>query len=75
MLCWICDKTIWDKIRNDTFRENVGVTPIVEIMVENKLRWFGHVERISIDSVVKRVDMTERSQTTKGRVRPRKILK
>jgi len=24
-------------------RERVGVAPIVENMVENRLRWFGHV--------------------------------
>jgi hypothetical protein len=37
-------KTRQDRIRNDNIRERVGVAPIVE-MVENRLRWFGHVER------------------------------
>lgn len=40
-------------------------------MVENRLRWFGFIER-SVDSVVRRVDQMEKSQTTKGRGRPRK---
>ena len=48
----------------------VGVAPIVEKMVETRLRWFRYVERRSVDSVVRRVDQ---SQITKCRGRPRKI--
>lgn len=36
--------------------ESVRVTRIVENMVENKLRWFGHIERRSVDYVVRGVD-------------------
>jgi len=39
-----------------TTLEKVGVAPIVEKMVETRLRWFGHVERRSVDAVVRRVD-------------------
>jgi len=35
--------------------EKVGVTPIVEKMVEAWLRWFAHVDRRLVDSVVRRV--------------------
>jgi len=45
-------KTRRDRIRNDTIRERVGVAPAVEKMVENKLRWFGHVERRLVDAIV-----------------------
>ena len=45
----MCGKTRRDKIRNDTIRESVGVAPIVEKMVGNRLRWFGHVERRHVD--------------------------
>jgi len=38
-------KTRRGKIRNDNISERVGVAPIVEKMVETRLRWFGHVER------------------------------
>jgi len=42
----MCGKTRRDMIKIDTIRESwrLGVAPIVEKMVENKLRWFGHVE-------------------------------
>ena len=48
-------------------REIVGVTPIVEKMVENRLRQFGRVERRHIDFVVRRVDQIEDNQTTRDR--------
>jgi hypothetical protein len=47
-------------------RERVGVAPIVEKMVENRLRWFGHVERRLVDAVVRRVDQMEESQFRRG---------
>jgi len=42
----LCGKTRWDRIRNDNIRERerVGVPTIVEKVVENRRRWFGHVE-------------------------------
>jgi hypothetical protein len=54
-------------IRNDNIRESVDVTLTVEKMVEYRLRWFGHVERRSIDFIIRRVDKREDSQITRGR--------
>ncbi|KAL5170138.1 LINE-1 retrotransposable element ORF2 protein [Glycine soja] len=75
MLRWMCGKTRQDKIRNGDIRERVGVAPIVEKMVENRLRWFGHVERKLVDSVVRRVDQMERRQTIRDRGRPKKTIR
>jgi hypothetical protein len=75
MLRWMSGKTRRDKIRNDTIRERVGVAPIVENLVENKLRWFVHVERRPVDTVVRRVDQMEESQLKRGKGRPRKTMK
>ncbi|KAH1229280.1 Craniofacial development protein 2 [Glycine max] len=77
MLRWMCGKTRQDKIKNGAIRERVGVAPIVEKMVENRLRgvWFGHVERRPVDSVVRRVDQMERRQTIRGRGRPKKTIR
>jgi len=44
-----------------TLLEIVGVAPIVEKLVENRLRLFGHVERRPVDAVVRRVDQMEES--------------
>ncbi|KAF7808226.1 sacsin isoform X2 [Senna tora] len=45
MLRWMSGHTRMDRIRNDYIREKVGVAPIVEKLVETRLRWFGHVQR------------------------------
>jgi len=55
-----------------TTLERVGVAPIVEKVVEIRLRWFGHVERKLVDTVVRRIDQMEGSQVIRGRGRPRK---
>jgi len=50
-------------------------------MVENRLRWFRHVERrpiglgIQQDSIVKRVDQMEGNHITRGRGRPIKTIR
>jgi len=75
MLRWMSGKTRQDGIRNDTIKERVGVAPIVEKLVENRLRLFGHVERRLIDVFVKIVDQMEESQVKRGRRRPRKTIR
>jgi len=69
------DKTRHDRIMNDTIRERVGVAPIVEKLVENRLRWSGFVERRPVDAVVRRVDQMEESHVKRGRGRPKKIIR
>ena len=64
-----------NRLMNDSIRERVGVAPIVEKLVENRLRWFGHVERRPVDAVVRRVDQMEESQVKRGRGRPRKTIR
>jgi hypothetical protein len=53
----------------------VGVAPIGEKLVENRLRWFGHVERRPVDVIVRRVYQMEESQVRSGRGRPRKTIR
>jgi hypothetical protein len=75
MLCWMSGKIRWDRIANDTIRERFGVAPIVKKMVENRLRWFEHVEKRLVDVVVQRVYQMEEGEIRRGRERPRKIIR
>ena len=56
MLRWMCGHTRKDMIRNTNIRERVGVVSIEEKLVENHLRWFGHVQRRPLSAPVRRVD-------------------
>ena len=56
MLRWMCGNTMMDRIRNREFREKLGVAPLSAKMRENRLRWFGHVQRKTHDAQVKRIE-------------------
>jgi hypothetical protein len=43
MLRWICGHTRRDRVRNNDIRERLGVAPVVEKLVQHRLRWFGHM--------------------------------
>lgn len=45
--------------------ESVGVAPIVEKNMKNRLRWFEYVGKILVNFVIKRVGQMERSQRTR----------
>jgi hypothetical protein len=44
-------------------------------LVEDRLRWFEHVERRSVDAVVRRVDQMEESHVKRGKGRPRRTTR
>ncbi|KAG5605125.1 hypothetical protein H5410_026617, partial [Solanum commersonii] len=54
ILRWMSYHTRSDKIRNEDIWDKVGVTFVVEKMRETILKWFGHVKRRCIDTLVKR---------------------
>ena len=55
-------------------RERVGIVPIVEKMIEARLRWFGHVWRKSVEASLRRVDQMKGSPVARDRGRPRKTI-
>jgi len=73
MFRWIFGVTRWDKIRNGNIVDIVGVTSIVKNVVENRFRWFGHVERKPVDSILRRVDQIDVSHIIRG-IRRGKII-
>ncbi|KAM1895076.1 hypothetical protein ACFX13_043897 [Malus domestica] len=75
MLRWMCGHTRKDKIRNEDIRGKVGVAEIEGKMRENRLRWFGHVQRRPTDAPIRRCDYGTEVQGRRGRGRPRKTLR
>ncbi|KAM2205475.1 hypothetical protein ACFX1S_024966 [Malus domestica] len=74
MLSWMCGHTRNDKIRNEDIRGKVGVAEIEGKMRENRLRWFGHVQRRPTDAPVRICDYGTEVQGQRARGRPRKTL-
>jgi hypothetical protein len=67
MLRWMCGHTRRDRVRNNDIRDRVRVAPIVEKLVQHRLRWFGHTQRRPPDAPVhsgrlKRVDNFKRGR-------------
>ena len=56
MLRWMCGNAMMDRIRNQEFKEKLGVAPLLAKMRENRLRWFGHVQRKTQDAPVRRIE-------------------
>ena len=72
MLRWMCGQSRSDKVRNELFREKLEVAPVAEKMREARLRWFGHVQRRSVDAPVRRCERIVVGDSQRGRGRPKK---
>lgn len=73
ILRWMSGHTKQNRITNESNKEKVEIVPIVENMVEYCIRWFGHVWRRHIETLVRRVDQMKPSPIVRGRERLRKI--
>jgi hypothetical protein len=54
MLRWICGNTRRDCVRNDDIHKRLGVAPVEEKLVQHRLRWFGHIQRMPMEALVRR---------------------
>ena len=72
MIRWMCGDTLMDRIRNQEFRYKLGVASISRKMHENRLRLFGHVQRKTFDTPVRRVESII-VEGKRSRGRPRRI--
>jgi hypothetical protein len=52
ILRWICDNTRRDRVRNDDIRERLGVAPVEEKLMQHRLRWFEHMQRMSVNAPI-----------------------
>ena len=71
MLRWMCGHTRKDRLRNEVIREKVRVAPIEDKMMENRLRWFGHVRRRPTHATVRRLEEWGKEKIGRGRGRPK----
>ena len=59
------------KIRNDDIREALGVeTTLLDKVVQRRLRWFGHVERMAVDRIP-HIALHARFEGKRNKGRPR----
>ncbi|KAF3676507.1 putative pre-mRNA-processing factor 6-like [Capsicum annuum] len=75
MLCWMCGFTREDRVRNEFFREKVGVALVEAKMRKERLRWFGHMMRRSMDAPVHRCERLALDGFMRSRGRPKKYWK
>ena len=59
-------------MRNEEIHTKIGVASIEEKMRENRLRWFGHVQRKPTDAPVRRVERINLWQVKRAQGRPKK---
>jgi hypothetical protein len=67
MLRWICGHTRRDRARNDDIRERLGMVPVVEKLMQHRLRWFGHMqwrpaEAPILNGVIRRTDNNKEAE-------------
>ena len=55
MIRWMCGVTMWDRYPCEELRAWVGIKPIVDVMCQRRLCWFGHIERREDNSWLKKV--------------------
>ena len=61
-----------DKLRNTRIREELGVTSILDLIEKSKLRWYGHVQRMTDDRYPKKaLNWTPEGRRPVGRPRMR----
>ena len=63
-----------DRIRNDHISERVGVTSISEKMRDDRLRWYGHVERRELDVLIRIMEQMVRETYIRNRGRQERTL-
>ncbi|PKA62039.1 ataxia telangiectasia mutated family protein [Apostasia shenzhenica] len=59
-------------MRNEYIRKKVGVAPIEDKLRESLLRWFGHLNRRSIEASIRKIELLNFAHVQRGRGRPKK---
>ncbi|XP_065325211.1 uncharacterized protein LOC135931830 [Gordionus sp. m RMFG-2023] len=59
MIRWMCGVSLRERKTSKELRARLGIDMIGVVMRRNRLRWFGHVERMTKDDWVKRCTLME----------------
>ena len=70
MLRWMCGHTRKDRVRNDDIQDRDGVAPIEEKLVQHRLRWFGHIQRMPPEASMHSGRLKYAENVKRGRGRP-----
>jgi hypothetical protein len=54
MVRWVCGVSLKERIASTVLREKIGIDAIGNVVRRNRLRWFGHVERMEDENWVKK---------------------
>ena len=61
-----------DKIRNTILREDLDVKPLLNVIEEGRLRWYGHVKRMEMGRITRKyMDWKPQGKRPSGRPRMR----
>ena len=69
MIRWMCHVSLSDRKSSEKLRNRLCIPNIVDVMRQNRLRWYGHVERMDDANPVSRCRSIE-VEGLRGRVRP-----
>jgi len=67
MIRWTCGYITLNRIRNAMIRWRVKVAPIDDKMRETLLRWFGHVNRRSVNASMRRCETINLMNRRRGK--------
>ena len=71
MIRWMCGVTMRDRYPFEELGARVGIKPTVDVMRQQRLRWFGQIERREDNSWLKKVQILA-VDVHSGRGTPRK---
>ena len=73
MIRMMCQMRLIDRVSTDVLRDRVGVVVKIEDMIiQSRLRWYGHLMRGDINSQIRKVTEVETNGKRK-KVRPTKL--
>ena len=49
MVRWMCEVSLKDRRRSEDSCNLLGINCVVDVVRRGRLRWFGHLERTSVD--------------------------